>query len=1201
MLEPRRSGRSSAARCVHLFGAMRCEDVGGTVLIPPGDSQRLVGYLALHRGGVHRREVVADALWPEHGVRGRRTLTDALYRFRRRVGDQWLDVTSDTVVLAPDVDVDVAAFDRAIADGADDDMLDEAVALHDAGLLPGVYDDWAIAEGTHRARSLTDALKRRAARRERNGDLGGALVDVRRQLSIEPLDEPAHEVYLRLLGKQRRHAEALAHFAELRRLLADELDSEPMPSTCALATQLERERPSIDAVEARTGPLIGRTEELGELLGAIDAMFALPPEHRGAVVCIEGVAGIGKTRLAAEAVRSARWRGATVLTGQARQVPGSGSLAPLARVMAPLLSGPRRLQIEVDLEPALVWVLGHLDPDGAPASVPTPAGNQALAIDHALRALGAVVARLEPTVLVLDDVHWAGPGTWDAIASFVAGFVAHGGLVVVAYRRAEIEHSPGWSILQRWAGEHRVSAIELGPLDATSVAAMARHAGGELDVLLAATGGVPFYIEQWDELAERDRPSSATDLVVRRFEGLEPSAQRALEAASVLGDVIELRVWLALTKLRAVEIAPIVDRLVVDRWIEPASAGYAFTHDLIRTIVAGRLRADVQQRLHRDAARAIAERDPTRTHALAYHLDRAGEIDEAIGMYRSAGAASVERLAFRDGVAAWSRALELMDDAATDERLVVLLDVARAREVLGEHLEQQRTDLEECVDLARRLDDHEALLTALLIWSMAATRIGDTDNADRMIAEARDLADELGDTVGLARAACLRGEWFANLGRWPDALAQFTLAHDLVDNDRDDHQQIRARVLRGLSASCLRMARPLDALGWLEQASSLYDATGDRVSELATVEHFLAVYYELGWLGRLIETVEAALPLARTVGNDVNVAVLLHALGVAKLSTGDRHAADEHLAAGQAAFERAGRSRNVALSIATRGLVAFDDGDDARAESLFREAIDLADELGASTEVGYASHDLGRLLIEAGRPSEALAPLRRSIDVWRSIDNALMVKTSEAYLALALDALGGHRDDVRKLAATGLAHFRGGSWLGEHPEVWLWALTRVLESVGEVESATETLRAAYDETLRQAATFDDAVQRRGFLERVPVHRAIVEAMDRAIGSDATTVVRLAHVDAPLGRALQPGEWVAVRWTVHAPDDELVADGGARRRHRLRRLLAEAESASAVPTDDDLAAALGVSRRTVLRDIDHLRANDEHPTTRRRRP
>jgi hypothetical protein len=189
---------------------------------------------------------------------------------------------------------------------------------------------------------------------------------------------------------------------------------------------------------------------------------------------------------------------------------------------------------------------------------------------------------------------------------------------------------------------------------------------------------------------------------------------------------------------------------------------------------------------------------------------------------------------------------------------------------------------------------------------------------------------------------------------------------------------------------------------------------------------------------------------------------------------------------------------------------------------------------------------------------------------------------------------------VEDLAAAGLAHFRGGSWLGEHPEVWLWALTRVLEAVGEEESAAETLRAAYDEVLRQAATFDQPDQRHGFLEHVPVHRAIVEAMDHSTGSNATTVVRLAHVDAPLGRTLRPDEWVALRWTLHAPDDDLVAGGGARRRHRLRRLLAEAQAASAVPTDDDLAAALGVSRRTVLRDIDDFRANGEHPTTRRRR-
>ena len=61
------------------------------------------------------------------------------------------------------------------------------------------------------------------------------------------------------------------------------------------------------------------------------------------------------------------------------------------------------------------------------------------------------------------------------------------------------------------------------------------------------------------------------------------------------------------------------------------------------------------------------------------------------------------------------------------------------------------------------------------------------------------------------------------------------------------------------------------------------------------------------------------------------------------------------------------------------------------------------------------------------------------------------------------------------------------------------------------------------------------------------------------------------------------------WTIAAPEDDEVAGKAARRRHRLLRLLREADAQSAAPTVTALAQALGVSERTVKRDLAALRA------------
>ncbi|MGC9399866.1 MAG: DUF1670 domain-containing protein [Anaerolineae bacterium] len=83
-------------------------------------------------------------------------------------------------------------------------------------------------------------------------------------------------------------------------------------------------------------------------------------------------------------------------------------------------------------------------------------------------------------------------------------------------------------------------------------------------------------------------------------------------------------------------------------------------------------------------------------------------------------------------------------------------------------------------------------------------------------------------------------------------------------------------------------------------------------------------------------------------------------------------------------------------------------------------------------------------------------------------------------------------------------------------------------------------------------------------------------------------VRLPAASAPTGRPRREGETVTITWTVELPEDEIVTGKVTRRRHRILRLLREAADQSAAPTVPDLAQALGVSTRTIERDLAALR-------------
>jgi hypothetical protein len=118
------------------------------------------------------------------------------------------------------------------------------------------------------------------------------------------------------------------------------------------------------------------------------------------------------------------------------------------------------------------------------------------------------------------------------------------------------------------------------------------------------------------------------------------------------------------------------------------------------------------------------------------------------------------------------------------------------------------------------------------------------------------------------------------------------------------------------------------------------------------------------------------------------------------------------------------------------------------------------------------------------------------------------------------------------------------------------------------------------------------------------HKQELTTMRAFSPTPAPLIVRLARADAPLGKPLADANRLAVRWTVDAgeADTALLRHAGkvALRRHRIKRLIAEACTQCAAPTDGDLARALGVTERTIESDMAAIRATGQAVPTRRRK-
>lgn len=1185
------------SRQIFLLGAFRVYKGGILTPLSGEKSQALLAYLVLHRRLPHHREKLADLLLQDAALdRVRRNFSDILYRLQKTLGSDWLVIEGDTVALRVDEQlwVDVWEFEHYAASGQEAD-LQKAADLYAGDLLPELYDDWLLAERELRRNQYLSTLENLAALQEKKGELRQALLTWRRLVSAEPLHEPAHQAYLRLLGRLQRFGEALAHYEYLRSLLHAELQSEPLAETRQIAASIARERglAAEIAVEERT-PFVGRKAERAAALSAVEAVL----KGIGGVLAIEGEAGIGKSRLLREIAASVRWRGATMLQGVASETPSASPLSPLVDALAPVFKGPRSKQLETLLAGETLAILAPLNPawgEKAPLSETTPELT-ARRFYNALRPFGENLARLTPLVLAVDDLQWADSVLWKSLDVLAQSLARSGGLLIVIYRRPEIEHSPGWDVIQAWDRVGLIQTISLQPLTVDDVSQLigATHPSNPAEVH-AWAGGNPFYIHEWLAGPEKNlhTPQTAT---IRRLHKLSTSAQIALESAAIIGENVPYLLWTEISEIPPLILAGLSDELVAQRWLEPTPSGYAFTHDLIRSMVYAEINPARRRVLHEKAALIYPTIEPDNLRARAFHCDQAGLQHEASIAYRQVGEQALAQFAFSEAQKALDRALTLLPATPSQERIEIALALGNVIGLTGDRSRYPQL-FETVVAEAKQLENEPLLIRALLDHGLAEYSSGHAENSKIVLLEALALAEKEQNNERKIEALWRLSRQANFVGNVKEA---FQWSHKGLELARaTGNRNYEARIMRSLGVEAYRMGDPDGSIKWLEQARELQRSIGDRLGVSLTEVSLLVAYYEKGAWDKLIETAKESIPTMDATGNIVNAAIARHNHALGLYALGKREMARQILERVLKDIEDYRISQSLGLTKNVLGLVAEDDGSFEEALDLYQEAVQDAEQIHAEDDKAYALHDLGALLTRLNRPGEAIPRLRSAHAYFATQDNVLLRTKSETVEGLAWLAQGD-RDKAEELALKGTSIFNNQVLQGEQLQGWLWALHRLLAALDHKSDSIEVLTAAYLELQRQARNISDADLRHSFFENVPLNRGIVEAYDRYNQTARTIAVSLAKSEAPLGRPLRENEYVSVQWTISAPEDEAIADKTARRQYRLKRLLLQAESQNAAPTDEDLAGALGVSRRTILRDMQDLAQDFPRAPTRKRK-
>jgi hypothetical protein len=282
--------------------------------------------------------------------------------------------------------------------------------------------------------------------------------------------------------------------------------------------------------------------ERGPVLATLHDAVGAAAAGRGAAAVVTGEAGIGKTSVV-RALRRSLGHGVRVLAGACDDLLSPRALGPLREAVAGS-NGP------------LAAALADDEPDAVP---------------------GATVAELaawRPTVLIVEDLHWADDATLDVLGHVARRLADLPALLVLTFRDEEV---PPEHPLRRVLGALTAAPayrLALPPLSSAAVAGLAAGSGRDPAALHALTGGNPFYVTEALAAPGVEVPTTIADAVLARVGRLDPACRAAVEQLSVVPTAVELGLAQQLLGDRFAALSPAEDQGVLQ--VRPD--GLAFRH-----------------------------------------------------------------------------------------------------------------------------------------------------------------------------------------------------------------------------------------------------------------------------------------------------------------------------------------------------------------------------------------------------------------------------------------------------------------------------------------------------------------------------------------------------------------------------------------------------------------------------------------------
>jgi class 3 adenylate cyclase/tetratricopeptide (TPR) repeat protein len=556
-------------------------------------------------------------------------------------------------------------------------------------------------------------------------------------------------------------------------------------------------------------PLVGRHSELALLRDALSGAA----HGRPALVTVVGEPGVGKSRLAAELLRSAGEF--QVLSGRCLQYGEGITYWPLAEMVHQAAGIRDEHTRDEALGRIAALVTGEAAATLAQAIGLAEGHASTQEIASAFASLLASLARDRPVLALVDDIHWAEPSLLELLVRLPAQ-AGDARLLLLCLARPElVEGDTAWEATIRLQPLEEQTAGELVEqlLGATALPA------GLAERIAGAAGGNPLFVEELvgmlvdDGLLERRNgswaataglaevaiPPTLRELLEARLDRMPKGERATLERAAVEGQLFHRGAVAQLSETAERPHVPVLlQALAAREYIRPAPASFTdegafrIRHVLIRDAAYEGLPKRLRSTLHELFADWLEEKAGERTgeyeEILGYHLEQAyryreelrpaTEEDRALALRAAerlerAGRRALDRRDSPAAVNLLSRAAELLPPDSplrlellhfVAEELSFMMELERATSILQE-VRQRAAALGD-----RRLEAHARLWLGLMRF-FAEPDFGALELLAEL-AEAETVFAELGDERGIARTHDGRSFAYSHLGRFADSNAE---------------------------------------------------------------------------------------------------------------------------------------------------------------------------------------------------------------------------------------------------------------------------------------------------------------------------------------------------------------------------------------------------------------------------------------------